>query len=281
MKKNRNQFKKKVVCLFMTGMMGVMISGCSNKKEEPKKEPISSAVTQEATPTITQEKETQTTEPEVTAEPEPTKVGQEEKEIPSVVYYFGDEEEESGDISFSMMRLNYHGPIGGYVEKGGYVKFKRNSAPRMGIYISFGDEMESSLDPKDYFENLKSDFGIISGEIGIGGVKEWEWYDQQVFEEVTMNGLTCLKFSGFVGGKNSHFPDSDTIWKRYVTGYATESEVIYEGQAPYYQLVYVVSSYDTGKAEVSEISDEVKEQLQHNVDALMSTAYWELPQDRK
>ncbi|MDD5934791.1 MAG: hypothetical protein PUC65_04370, partial [Clostridiales bacterium] len=224
-----------------------------------------------------------TSEPEVTAEPEPTEASQEEKERPSVVYYFGDKEEEGGVLPFAMMDLNYYGPIGGYVEKGGYDRFKRASAPNMGLYIGFDrNERESSMEPKDYFEQLKSIFGDhISREIGIGGVKEWEWYDQQVLEEVTMNGLTCLKFSGVIGGKNSNFPDSDTIWKRYVTGYATEAEVIYDGKAPFYQLVFVVSSYDTGKAEVYEITDEIKEQLQHNVDTLMSTAYWELPQDRK
>ena len=224
-----------------------------------------------------------TSEPEVTAEPEPTEASQEEKERPSVVYYFGDKEEEGGVLPFAMMDLNYYGPIGGYVEKGGYDRFKRASAPNMGLFIGFDrNERESSMEPKDYFEQLKSIFGDhISGEIGIGGVKEWEWYDQQVFEEVTMNGLTCLKFSGVIGGKSSYFPESDLICKRFVTGYATEAEVIYDGQAPFYQLVYVVASYDTGDLEVYEITDELKEQLQHNVDTLMSTAYWELPQDEK
>ena len=272
--------KKKLICMLLVGMMTVTISGCNDSKDNNKEVDYTGtpSITTEVTPEPTKAEESISTDPEVIVTQTPEDETKVEKEAPDVVYYFGDKEEACGSISFAMADFRYYGPKGGYTENGGSVKYYRGSH---GIYVGFGDETEEPLDTAEYFDSLQLYFGeYVSDQIGMLGVKEWEWIDQQTYEEVTVNDLDCVKFSGVVGGVGTYSIKNPKTYKRFVTGYITEGEIIYEGKDPVYQLIYVIAAYNTEDVE-GEITDDIKEQLQHNVDVLMSTGHWELPQDEK
>lgn len=276
MKKRMEIMKKNLGLVVIVAMMVTSVSACGKPKDKKQEESkLTSVVTQEVTPEVTQA-EPMPEDQEVTVTQAPDAGGETETTRPEVVFRYGDDEEEGGVIPYNMGGLDFYGPIGGYTDKGGYYKFDRG---QYGIYLGIGLQNETSLAKEEYFNSLQSMFGnFISDQIGLAGVMEWEWIDQQVYEEVTVNGLKCLKFSGVVGGPSTYSLDEDNpdIYHRFVTGYITESERTSEKYPTTYQLVYVIASYDTKDYDGSGITDEIKEDLQYNVDTLMSTAYWDL-----
>ncbi|ROR28689.1 hypothetical protein EDD66_104277 [Mobilisporobacter senegalensis] len=133
---------------------------------------------------------------------------------------------------------------------------------KLCIAVTSGDEGATGMSFEEILAATERSFGGAM-DSSLEGGKDYHGIDIIEQEEVTINGVDCVRFVGEIDGRSPSAPDDKTLWFRYhVRGYAFVKDDI-----PVTIIGVTLDDGGDGEDYIKQYTEEVD----HNVDELMKT----------
>ncbi|ROR28687.1 hypothetical protein EDD66_104275 [Mobilisporobacter senegalensis] len=242
--------------LVMILLFTLLCTACGKEKSEESKE-TTKETTQEDQENGTEEVNNTTTENSEQAEE--TK-GDSSERIYEPQFIYDGETIDSYQDSIPTYDIAFDVPNYQSVEEG-LTKLHIRSG-KLCIAVTFGDEGATGMALEDVFAATEQSFGWAM-DSNLEGGKDYHGIDIIEQEEVTINGVDCLRFVGEIDGRSPSAPDDKTLWFRYhVRGYAFVKDDI--------PVTIIGVTLDNG-SDGEDYINQYTEEVDHNVDELMKT----------
>ncbi|ROR28693.1 hypothetical protein EDD66_104281 [Mobilisporobacter senegalensis] len=241
--------------LIMMLLCTLLCTACGKEKNKDSKEATKETAQETQENSVKEEKDVT----EEDAEQEEAKEESSERIYEPQFIYDG-EPIDSLENSLGSTKAVYDVPKYQIVEEGRTKLYIRSG--KLCIAATRGDKGATGMSFEEVLVATERSFGGAM-DSNLEGGKQYHGIDITEQEEITINGVDCLRFVGEIDGRSLTKPDDQTLWFKYhVRGYAFVKD-----DTP---LTIIGVTLDDG-GDGEDYINQYTEEVDHNVDELMKT----------